>query len=163
MRFPPSLTLAGLSIAVLMGGLGGTAMSQTDPSGNVVNPLPRVMVEAPKQVARHQNTRRHAAVGSTLSRRTSPPAETTTAAPTSVTAKLAKLASTAGSCVDGCQTSFKYGNAPWHGCSVSAGVLSPTCRNGANFKTYNECVETGLLVCWRNNDMSWYCSSIGMK
>jgi hypothetical protein len=81
----------------------------------------------------------------------------------SVSEKLAKIEKIAGSCVDGCVTSFRYGNAPWHGCSGSAGTLSPTCRNALNFKTYAECKETGLLLGWRDNEGAWYCSSLALK
>src|SRR5579871_6401889 len=162
MRLPSGLIVAGLSIAVLTYGLCGPAISQTDPVGNSASALPGVMIEAPKQAARHQKSRPSSVARSTASGRASPDIETVAAAPMSVTAKLAKIASmTGGSCVDGCQSSFKYGNAPWHGCSVSGGVLSPTCRNPAHFKTFNGCMETGLLVGWRNAEMSWYCSSIG--
>ena len=36
-------------------------------------------------------------------------------------AKLAALEKTSSNCTDGCQTSFKYGNQPWNGCSASSG------------------------------------------
>jgi hypothetical protein len=38
--------------------------------------------------------------------------------------------------------------------------LSTTCRNAANFKTYEECREVGMFVGWRPADMSWFCSSL---
>jgi hypothetical protein len=39
-------------------------------------------------------------------------------------------------------SSFRSGNAPWVGCSVSAGWnFSSTCRNLSNFKSYNECTD----------------------
>jgi hypothetical protein len=162
MRISSSLTIAGVSIAVLCG-LGGTAISQTEPSGSVASPLPGVMVEAPKQVARRQKPRQSTA-RSTVSHRASPTPETSSAAPISVTAKLAKLASATGSCVGGCVTSFKHGDAPWHGCSVSSWPsLSSTCRNTGGFKTYTECTEAGLVMGWRTGDVSWYCSSLGLK
>jgi hypothetical protein len=41
--------------------------------------------------------------------------------------------------------------------------LSSTCRNVANFKTYEECRETGLLMGWRSSETPWYCSSLALK
>lgn len=77
-------------------------------------------------------------------------------------AKLAALEKTSSSCTDGCQTSFKYGNQPWNGCSSSGGEFnfSTTCRNVRNNKTYHECRETGMFLAWRNNEVWWYCSSL---
>jgi hypothetical protein len=152
------LLAAAISSIALLCGLSGTAMSQT--AAGSATSLPGVMVEAPKQVARPHRPKQAAVA----SRRTSPTTQTPSAAPDPVSAKLAKLANATGSCVDGCVTSFKYGNAPWHGCSVSGWpALSPTCRNVANFKTYAECTEAGLLTGWRNNDVGWYCSSLALK
>jgi hypothetical protein len=80
----------------------------------------------------------------------------------SVMAKIAALEKTSSNCTDGCQTSFKYGNQPWNGCSGSSGdfTLSTTCRNGRNFKTYQECRETGMFLGWRQFEVWWYCSSL---
>jgi hypothetical protein len=158
LRFRPAVALP--SIALLLCALSGTAMSQPTPTDTQ---LPGVTVDAPKQVARPHRPAYHAVTRSTGSR-TSSTISTATAAPMSDTAKLAKLAITMGSnCVDGCQTSFRYGNAPWHGCSISAGTLSPTCRNTGNFKTYDECKEAGRIAGWRTGEMSWYCSSLALK
>ncbi|MCS3730253.1 hypothetical protein [Bradyrhizobium betae] len=78
--------------------------------------------------------------------------------------KLAKLESISGSCVDGCQTSFRTGNAPWRGCSASGWpALSTTCRNIYHFKTYAECTGTGLLLGWQSRELTWYCSSLALK
>jgi hypothetical protein len=154
--FVTSPAVAILSIELLCG-LSGTAMSQT-PTGSAGS-LPRITVEAPRQVARPT---RNPVARSSVSR-TSPTTQTPLAAPGSVSTKLARLASATGSCVGGCATSFKYGDAPWHGCSVSGGTLSSTCRNTANYKTYSECTEAGLLIGWRPGDVSWYCSSLALK
>jgi hypothetical protein len=159
--FAVGLAGAILSIALLLCGLSGAAMSQTaTPSGGATTSLPGVVVEAPKQVTRPK----HSAVArSTVSRRTSQTTQTPSA-PESVSAKLARLASATGSCVGGCVTSFRYGSAPWHGCSGSGWpALSPTCRNVANYKTYAECTEAGLLTGWRANEIPWYCSSLALK
>ena len=77
-------------------------------------------------------------------------------------AKIAALEKTSSNCTDGCQTSFKYGNQPWNGCSGSSGdfTLSTTCRNGRNYKTYQECRETGMFLAWRQYEVWWYCSSL---
>ena len=153
-----------LSTALLCG-LSGTAMSQTQ--------LPGVTVEAPKHVAwPHRQVARRPqrppqAANTVASRPTSPTPQTPTAQTTapaqgSVMAKIAALEKTSSNCTDGCQTSFKYGNQPWNGCSGSSGdfTLSTTCRNGRNFKTYQECRETGMFLGWRQFEVWWYCSSL---
>jgi hypothetical protein len=159
------LAVAILSTALLLCGLSGTAMSQTaTPPGGAASSLPDIVVEAPKQVARPQKPKHRAVAHSTVSRPTSVTTETPSAAPESVSAKLAKLASATGSCVGGCQSSFRSGDAPWHGCSSSGWpALSPTCRNTGNFKTYAECTQAGLLMGWRVNEVPWYCSSLALK
>jgi hypothetical protein len=153
--------VALLSTALLCG-LGGTAMSQTTPGTS----LPSVTVVAPKEVTRPHRPVQAATTGA--GRRRAPAAEkpaqtaTRTPAPGSVMAKLAQLERTSSNCTDGCQTSFKYGNQPWNGCSTSSGdfTLSTTCRNGRNFKTYQECRETGMFLAWRQYEVWWYCSSL---
>jgi hypothetical protein len=60
-------------------------------------------------------------------------------------------------------TSFRSGNAPWNGCSVSGGGYSSTCRNTRNYKTYSECREGGLILGWRNAEVAWNCTSLGLK
>jgi hypothetical protein len=164
MRFSSHGTVASLSIAMWICGLDGTAFSQIGPSDSPSSSLPGVMVEAPKQVSRHQKSRQPAVNVNTVSRGTAPARQTSSAAPGSVTAKLAKLASATGSCVGGCVTSFKYGDAPWHGCSGSAWpALSSTCRNTGAFKTYAECTEAGVLMGWKSSEVAWYCTSLALK
>jgi hypothetical protein len=162
--FVASLAVAILSIALLLCGLSGTAMSQTaTPSGGATTSLPNVVVEAPKQVARPQKPKQRAAARSTVSPLASPTTPTPPASPMSPAAQLAKLVNATGSCVGGCVTSFRSGDAPWHGCSVSSGTLSSTCRNVGNYKTYSECAEAGLITGWRVTEVSWYCSSLALK
>ncbi|PIT00259.1 hypothetical protein TSA1_05385 [Bradyrhizobium nitroreducens] len=51
-------------------------------------------------------------------------------------------------------------------CSTSGGGFGsyPSgCRNAANFKTYNECKESGVKRGWRHEDMAWYCSGLGLQ
>jgi len=156
--FAAPSAVAILSIALLCGP-SGTAMSQTA-TGSATS-LPSITVEAPKQVARPQRTIRGA--NTVASRRTSPTAQTPSAAPGSVMARLAALERTSSNCTDGCQTSFKYGNQPWNGCSASSGNspdFSPTCRNVRNYKTYFECKDTTQFLGWRNSDAWWYSSSL---
>jgi hypothetical protein len=130
----PGPAVAFLPIALLLCGLSGTAMSAT-PSAGATTSLPNVVVEAPKQVARPQKLKQRAVARSTVSPRTSPTA-TPSASPMSPAAQLAKLEKTTGSCVDGCVTSFRSGNRPWVGCSVSGWpASSSTCRNVGNYKT----------------------------
>jgi hypothetical protein len=154
--------VAILSTALLCA-FGSPAMSQTTGSSS----LPSVTVVAPKQVARTPHRREHAANTGAV-RRTAPaaekPAQTATRtpppAPGSVLAKLKELERTSSNCTDGCQSSFKYGNQPWNGCSTTGDIFSATCRNVRNFKTYAECTEHGLLTGWHRNGIWWYCSSL---
>ncbi len=75
-------------------------------------------------------------------------------------AKLKELEKTSSNCNDGCQSSFKYGNQPWNGCSTTGDIFSATCRNVHNFKSYAECTEHGLLTGWNRNGIWWYCTSL---
>jgi hypothetical protein len=154
--FAPS-AIAILSISLLCS-WSGTAVSQTA-TGSAA-PLPSITVDAPRQVARPQ---RPSQVANTVaSHRTSPTTRTPEPAPApdSVLAKLARLEKTSSNCTDGCQTSFKYGNAPWNGCSTTGDIFSATCRNVRNFKTYFECRDNGLFLGWRPAEVWWYCSSL---
>jgi len=149
--------VAILSTALLCGP-SGTAISQT--ATGSATPLPSITVEAPRQVARPQRPARGAntVTSRPIPRATQEPAP----AKGSVMAKLAALEKTSSNCTDGCQTSFKYGNQPWNGCSVSGGdfTLSTTCRNARNYKTYSECQDTGMFLGWKNHEVWWYCSSL---
>jgi hypothetical protein len=170
---PSSSFAAPFSVALLatalLCGPGGTALSQT--ATGSATALPGVTVIAPQQAARplkpepaarpeRAAARRQAAATPVASRRTSPVTSTPSPAPNSVMAKLAALERSSGSCLDGCQTSFKRGSAPWHGCSLSGDAFSTTCRNPRNYKSYIECRDTGLFLGWRPNDVRWYCSSL---
>lgn len=144
------------SIALLLCSLSGAAMSQP----TLETQLPGVIVDAPKQMARPHRSTHHLASRSVRSVATSPtPAM---AAPMSDAAKLAKLAAATGSCVGGCQSSFKAGNAPWVGCNATGGVYSATCRNVGNYKSYDECKEAGRVTGWRSGETSAYCSSVAL-
>jgi len=56
------------------------------------------------------------------------------------------------------------GNAPWVGCSWAGGWnFSSTCRNLANFKTYNECTAAAPKRGATPLESWWYCSSLGLK
>ncbi|WP_454650704.1 hypothetical protein [Bradyrhizobium liaoningense] len=51
-------------------------------------------------------------------------------------------------------------------CSISGGgygTYPAGCRNGANFKTYNECKEAGVKHGWRHEEAGWYCSGLGLQ
>jgi hypothetical protein len=155
-------TIALMSV-VLLCGLSGTAMSQAASSST----LPSVTVAAPPQAARpHHEPGRTASAH--VGHRTGPAVRTTTQtagrAPASgtVMARLKELERTSSNCTDGCQTSFKYGNQPWNGCSGSEAnfKFSTTCRNVRNFKTYQECRENGLFLGARHYEVWWYCSSL---
>jgi hypothetical protein len=162
-RFVAILTVASTSIALLLCGLSGTAMSQTaTPSGSAASSLPDIVVDAPKRVARPPRPAHHAVARSTVSRRASVAARTPSAAPDSVSAKLARLASATGSCAGGCQSSFKSAKEPWHGCSLSSGSWLQFCRNVGNYKTYNECFDAGLTTGWRPLEAGGYCRALAM-
>jgi hypothetical protein len=157
--------VAILSTALLCGP-SGTAVSQT--ATGSAKQLPVVTVDAPKQAARPYKPQRVA--NPVASRRRSPAAETRPASagailagPGSTMSKLAALERISNNCNDGCITSFKYGNQPWNGCSVSGGVPPPfsaTCRNVHNYKTYAECQNTVLFLGGTSAGAWWYCSSL---
>jgi hypothetical protein len=159
-RFIEHSTPAILSAAILCA-FAGTAFSQTVDS---LSTLPSVTVPAPKRLARPHRpvaeSRSRQAAHPVASRRTSRSAQATAPAQGSVMARLAVLEKTYRSCTDGCQTSFKHGNQPWNGCSTTADIFSATCRNVGNYKTYEECRETGLFLAARPNEIWWYCSSL---
>jgi hypothetical protein len=166
MRISSSL-VAPSALAVLSTVLlNGTAASQTATTSQ----LPSITVVAPKPAARPvaRPQRQAPPVANTVAARPTSPAPQTPPtsaqkpAPGSVMARIAALEKTSSNCTDGCQTSFRYGNQPWNGCSVSSGdfTLSTTCRNVRNFKTYEECRETGMFLGARQFEVWWYCSSL---
>lgn len=155
--FAADLGIATLSAALLCG-LSGTALSQTGTGA-----LPDVVITAPKHVTRAEGPRHHAVVRNIASVRTSAAAAAPSPSSLSPTAKLEKIANISGSCADGCVTSFRTGDAPWHGCSISGGTYSSTCRNVGHYKTYAECTEAGLATGWRVTEVPWYCTSLALK
>ncbi|WP_245305447.1 hypothetical protein [Bradyrhizobium sp. LTSP857] len=158
-RFVARPAVALPSIALMLCCLNGTAMSQPTPLAGA-DTLPGVTVDAPKQVVRPPRPAHHLAARSTGSR-TSPSISTATA-PMSDTVKLAKLERETGSCVGGCQSSFKTANQPWVGCNATGGVYSATCRNVGNYKSYDECKEAGRVTGWRSGETMAYCSSVAL-
>jgi hypothetical protein len=159
MRLSSSL-LAPSAVALLSTALlCGPVVAQTTSSSS----LPSVTVVAPKQVARTPHRREHAA-NTGAGRRLAPAAQTAARTPPpargSVLAQLKALERTSSNCIDGCQTSFKYGNQPWNGCSTTGDIFSATCRNVHNFKSYAECEAHGLLTGWHRNGIWWYCTSL---
>jgi hypothetical protein len=162
LRFAASLTVAISSIS-LPCGLIGTALSQTTTPTGASTSLPNIVVEAPKHVARPQKSEHRTVARSAVSGPTSVATRTPSAASDSISAKLAKLASATGSCVGGCQSSFKSGNEPWHGCSVSSGSYLQSCRNIGNYKSYDECYDAGLTTGWRVNEASVYCTVLAIN
>jgi hypothetical protein len=164
MRLSSSL-VAPSAVAVLSTVLlSGTAASQT---ATGPNQLPSITVQAPQQVARPHRPKAGAAGANRVAARATslapqtPPTTAQKPAPGSVMARIAALEKTSSNCTDGCQTSFKYGNQPWNGCSTSGDfTLSTTCRNGRNYKTYQECREGGMFLAWKHYEVWWYCSSL---
>jgi len=152
--------------AALLCGQPGTARSQTR--------LPGVTVDAPKPAARPHRpaaaastgtSRRTAAVSrpASVASPTPPAARTPSAPPDSVLGKLAKLEKASSSCADGCETSLKTANAPWHGCSLSGGVnsnFSATCTDTLKYKSYIDCRDTKLFLGWIQREAWWHCSGM---
>ena len=146
---------------VLLFGPSGTAMSQTA-TGSATS-LPNITVEAPRQVARPARPKPRQAATTVSSRLTSPNSTKPWDGKGSVMARLAALERTSSNCTDGHQTSFRYGNQPWNGCSASGGIvppLSPTCRNVRNYKFYEECRQTSMFLGAQDRGVWWYCSSL---
>ncbi len=164
-RFVAPSAVAILSTVLLCGPIG-TAMSQTGTGSVTV--LPTISVEAPRQVARPNRSNQVANTGA--SRRTSPTAyqasptaRTPSPAPDSVLGKIAKLERASSSCNGGCETSFKSGNAPWVGCSYSAGIFgtySATCNDTLTYKTYAECKDTKVFLGGVEREARWHCSGL---
>jgi hypothetical protein len=165
-----SSLVAASAIAILstasLCGLGGTAASQTTPTST----LPGVTVTAPEQKARPPRRVERVAntgAGRRAARAARTPAQTEARtplyAPGSTMAKLAALERTASSCNDGCETSFKRGNAPWVGCSTSAGfrgTFSATCTDTITHRDYVQCAETKMFTGWDRQRAWWYCTSL---
>jgi len=164
MRMSSSLVAPSAIAVVSTFLLGGTAASQT--ATGPTNQLPSITVQAPQQVARPHRPKAGAAGANIVAARPTspapqtPPATAQKPAPGSVMARIAALEKTSSNCTDGCQTSFKHGNQPWNGCSGSGGAFSTTCRNGRNYKTYQECRESGIFLAWKHWETWWYCSSL---
>jgi len=154
-----------LSIALPLYSLSGAVMSQPTPEGTDTTPLPGITVQAP--------TPKHHAVAapdvvshrrSPIIHATSPATHEASARPDEpIMAKIERLGRNTSSCADGCQSSFRYGKDPWHGCNASGGTLSFTCRNIGNYKTYSECQDAGTTLGWRNQEFLYYCSSLALK
>ena len=150
--------------------LYGPAASQTTAGSN--QPLPDITVEAPKQAARpHQSQQAAHSVASHRAFRTVQGPSSSGQASSSVARtpkgpvmrRIASLEARASSCNGGCETSFKTGNAPWIGCSESAGrlnVFSATCRDTLTYKDYADCVETKWFLAWDQQRIRWVCSSL---
>jgi hypothetical protein len=156
-RFVARPAVALPSLALLLCCVGGPAMSQPTPADQ----LPDVTVDAPKQIARPHRPAHHVTVRGTTTR-SSLAISSAAAGPMSDIAKLAKLERETGSCVGGCQSSFKTADKPWVGCNASGGVYSATCRNIGNYKSYDECKEAGRVTGWRSVETMGYCSSLAL-
>jgi hypothetical protein len=179
-----ALWVTAILLAALLSSLSGTAMSQTATSSGAQ--LPKITVEAPRQVARPQRAEVTPQGSGRVARRagrTSRPTQTATgtasgrgtgtatgtgtgtpsAARGPVMAKLARLEREASSCNDGCESSFRRGKDPWVGCSESAGyfsVFSATCKDTLTHRDYGQCVETKLFLGWDRQRSWWYCNGM---
>jgi hypothetical protein len=162
--FAADKTVSIISIALSLYCVSGAAMSQPTPEA-VNTPLPGITVQAPKvrhtavapsRAGRRVASHRAARTISKFDDRIGPSDEP-------IMAKIERLGRHTSSCADGCQSSFKHGNDPWHGCSASGNVLSFTCRNVGGYKTYQECKDAGLTLGWRDREQLYYCSSLALK
>jgi hypothetical protein len=162
------VAIALLSTA-LLSSLSGAAMSQTATGSGTE--LPKITVEAPRQVARPQRPEVAPSQGSGRvahrAGRTSRSAPSATGTPSvargPVMAKLARLEREASSCNDGCESSFRRGKDPWVGCSESAGyysVFSATCKDTLTHRDYGQCVETKMFLGWDRQRSWWYCTGM---
>jgi hypothetical protein len=160
--FVTPLALAILSTVLLC----SPAKSQTS---NSANPLPSITVEAPKPVARPNSPKPVASTVASQRRsrsaQTSSAARTPSPAPDSILGRIARLEKVASNCNGGCESSMPHGNAPWVGCSESAGGLahgafSSTCRDNLTYKSYEDCVETKWFLGEYRNRAYWQCSSL---
>ena len=168
MRMSSSL-VAPSAVAVLSTVLlSGTAAAQTA-TGSATQ-LPSITVEAPKQVARPvaRPQRQAPPVANTVAARPTSPAPQTPPtsaqkpASGSVMARIAALEKTSSNCTDGCQTSFKYGNQPWNGCSTSSGDFIFRQR-AETYATTKPTRSAGKPECFWPGDtvrVWWYCSSL---
>jgi hypothetical protein len=167
----PSSIVAPSAVAILSTLLlCSPSASQTATGSNA--PLPDITVEAPKQAARpHRSPQvEHRVVSRRAFRTAQGPSSSADASSTTgrapkgpVMRRIASLEARASSCNGGCETSFKTGNAPWIGCSESAGrlgVFSATCRDTLTYKDYADCVETKWFLAWDQQRIRWVCSSL---
>jgi hypothetical protein len=159
--------VAPSAVAVLTVLLCGPASSQT--ATDSTKPLPSITVEAPKQVARPNSQKQAANTVASRRRSTtqtsSSTARTPSPAPDSILGRIARLEKVASNCNGGCESSLRHGNAPWVGCSESAGgeVTAPfslTCRDNLSYKSYVECVETKWFLGESAKRAWWLCSSL---
>jgi len=168
---PSAIAIA--STAMMLFSLSGAAMALTEPSGSTS--LPSITVQAPKPVARPAKPpKQRAVVRNTVRTAVSPgpspsPTTATGSQPLpgeSPLARLRRLERMSGTCVGGCQTSYRVGNRPWIGCSASgwpALAYPGTCRNIYGYKSYTECAETSHFLAWRPMEYHWYCTSLAFN
>ena len=164
-KFAAPSAVAILS-TVLLCGPSSPAASQTT-AGSAAS-LPSIMVEGTGHVAATPRPRQAgsgAASRRTASTAQSSAARTPSAAPDTVLGRLAKLERASSSCNGGCESSVRHGDAPWVGCSNSAGensvgAFSATCRDTLTYRTYAECVSTKIFIGWIPREARWHCSSL---
>lgn len=140
--FVTNFAVAIVSVVPLLCASSGPALSQPTPAGNAATSLPGITVDAPKHRATEAPRQAPRGAGHQTPRQ--------------------QVADTRPA------SSLPSGSEPWVGCSGSAGGYAYTgCRNigpgGVPFKTYNQCIETGLKVGWRGTEVSWYCSTLALK
>jgi hypothetical protein len=146
--------------------LWGPAASQT--ATPAAAPLPTITVDAPKQASRPHRPKEVASTvasrrASSAARAPSSSGQTREAAQGPILRRIAKLEKAATSCNGGCETSFKSGNAPWVGCSISGGYFSTyssTCRDTLTYKSFLDCTETKVFLGWETRRVLWYCNSL---
>ncbi|MGJ5207798.1 hypothetical protein [Bradyrhizobium sp. HKCCYLR20261] len=168
MKLSSSVTPSAVALfaAIL---LCGTAVAQ--PVAGPAPTLPGVTVDAPKTAAKP--SRPTEAAGTATSHRAASTHRSTARAAASgqtpsttsneVLDRISKLERAASSCNGGCETSFKSGNQPWIGCSLSGQESVPfdgKCSDTLTYAHYSDCQQTKAFLGWDRNKIWWHCSSL---
>ncbi|MGJ5178854.1 hypothetical protein ACQR16_27490 [Bradyrhizobium oligotrophicum] len=134
--------------------------------------LPGVTVEAPKTAAKPSRpteaagtatSHRAASTRRSTARVVSSGSQTPSTTSNEVLDRISRLERAASSCNGGCETSFRSGNQPWVGCSLSGQEAMPfdgKCSDTLTYAHYSDCQQTKALLGWDRNKIWWHCSSL---
>ncbi|MGJ4998059.1 hypothetical protein ACQR0Z_26795 [Bradyrhizobium sp. HKCCYLS3077] len=149
--------------------LCGAAAAQ--PVAGPAPTLPGVTVDAPKAAAKPARPTeaaetaapRRAASTRHSTNRVVSGGQTPSTTSNEVLDRITKLERAASSCNGGCETSFKSGNQPWIGCSLSGQESVPfdgKCSDTLTYAHYSDCQQTKAFLGWDRNKIWWHCSSL---